>query len=251
MAGTSKSDKASKSFDAAVMAVEIADAIRENDYAALERIPELRNLLVLLKSDHADRARLAESLNLLPLQDLRNLFEDYVEEEFDGYLHKFFDRLLSSVMTMLRSTISARMEVMEDMIQDLRRSVLMAAVHPYGWVNQEIADGVVEFLAMQPGQKGTSYAIYRYLAEELKIPLPGVSLQEKMLFVHRIAKSLVRVREWDGLLFELVEHAVVEGQDAYATSDSYRDPAILKGVRRLSKERANVKARQRDRETLS
>ena len=216
---------------------ELIDAVRRNSFTDMEKIPELRNLISNLRKDHVERALLAESLNTLDTADINRLFSDYIKEMFDQHLHLFFGKLTHVLMRLLRDTISKRLDIMEDGMADMKRSVLMAALHPYAWVESEIASTVVTYLAQQPGMRAGLHDIYRHLAYEASIPLPGTSLTDKYQYILKTLRKVPDLKEWEGMYFEL-EHTIVrEERETYAQAASYIEPVLLESLQRLAKKR--------------
>lgn len=201
---------------------ELATALRQGSLENLEKIPEMRNLISRLIERRAEEARLSETLNHLPLSDIQKLFEDYIEDKFDAHLYNFFDRLYKGFIGIARSTISARLDLMEESVADLKRSVLMASLQPYSFVKAEIVKAIHEFIAIQPGQKDTLASICKFLMYEAILPIPGVDLMDKQKFVLDILRHDSSIREFEGFLYELVDHEVREASDGIATSREHR-----------------------------
>ena len=219
---------------------ELTDAIKRHTYKKAEKNSEMRHLVAGLQRDAHDKSRIAESLNVLPLSDIKKLFADYIEEQFDVHLHTFFSRLIKGVMHVMRDTISARIEVMEDTMVDLKQSVLMASLHPYAWVESEVAKNAVEFIGAQPGQKSGLHDIYTYLAQEVGLPLPGAGLVDKQMYILKLLRRIPNLREWDGMLFELVQHDVLEERETFATSQEYQE-SVMQPALKLAKRRLKVR----------
>lgn len=187
----------------------------------------MRALIGYTLEEQAERSRLADTFGALPHAAVRKLFEDYIEEKFDVHLHSFFARLYDGVISMLRSTLSARMDIMEEHMRDLKRSTLMAAIHPYAWVESEIVGAVAEYLRIQPGGTAGLHHIYRHIAFDERLPLPGATLVEKYQYILRLLRGSERFREVGGFMFEMTDHKVVEEKEELASSDSYRDSEAL------------------------
>ena len=216
---------------------ELIDAIRRNSFQDLEKIPELRNLISSLRKDHAERALLSESLNTLDMSDINKLFSDYMKEMFDHHLHMFFSKMTHVIMRLLRDTISKRLDVMEDGMADMKRSVLMAALHPYAWVESEIASTCVNYLAQQPGMRAGLHDIYRHIAYEASLPLPGANLTDKYQYILKVLRQVPDLREWEGMYFEL-EHTVVrEERETFAQAVSYIEPVLMASLQRAASRR--------------
>lgn len=178
-------------------------------------------------AEQAERARIAESLGSLPHVDAQKLFSDYIEERFDVHLHTFFGRLYDGVMNLLRSSIAARMDLLEESMADLKRSVLMASLHPYSWVESEVVRATCEYLTMQPGYRAGLHHIYRRLAFEDRLPLPGATMVDKYHYILRVLRSTERIREIEGFLFELLDYRVIEERESLASADGHREAAAL------------------------
>ena len=211
----------------AILERELADAIRRMSFEDLEKVPEMRDLMQRLAAERDERVLIAESLDTLPHADVQKLFADYIEEKFDVHLHTFFSRLYDGVVGILRRSISARMEVLEESMLDLKRSVLMASLHPHSWVEGEIVKACEDFILMQPGMRSGLHPIYRHIAFDARLPLPGVTLVDKYHYLLRLLRNTERFREIGGFLFELVDHKVVEEREALANADGHREAAIL------------------------
>ena len=220
-------NKKQQSLRAAVLERELADAIRRLSFEDLEKIPEMRDLMQRLIADRFERARLAESLDTLPHADIQKLFSDYIEEKFDVHLHTFFSRLYDGVMSMLRRTLSARLEVLEESMADMKRSVLMSSLHPYSWVEGEIVKACADFLCMQPGMKAGLHPMYRFVAFDARLPLPGATLVDKYQYLLRTVRASDKFREIDGFMFELLDYKIVEERESLASADGHREAAIM------------------------
>lgn len=216
-----------KAMRAAVLERELADAIRRLSFEDLEKIPEMRDLMQHIVTENTERARIADTLDTLPHADVQKLFSDYIEEKFDVHLHTFFSRLYDGIIGTFRKTMSARMEVMEEAMADLKRSVLMASLHPHAWVEGEIVKACIDFLMMQPGMKSGLHPLYRYVAYDARLPIPGAALVDKYHYLLRVLRSAERFREIGGFLFELVDFSVVEEREAMASADGYREASII------------------------
>lgn len=215
---------------AALLERELVDAIRRSSFEDLEKIPEMRDLMNRQIVDRAERAIIAESIGTLPHEHVQRLFDDYMEERFDAHMHSFFARLYDGVMNVLRTTVAARMEILEESLADMKRSVLMAAVHPYGWVESMLVQSAVEFIEMQPGAKSSLNDIYRHIAFEAKIPLPGTTLVDKYQYILRVLRNVERLREIDGFMFEVLDFKIVEEHESLAIADGYREAAVAASV---------------------
>lgn len=193
----------------------------------IEKIPEMRDLIRAAVAERAERSRIADTLDTLPHADTYKIFSDYIEERFDVHLHTFFSRLYDGVLNMLRRSLSARLEVLEETMLDLKRSTLMASLHPHAWVEGEIVKACSDFLAMQAGFKSGLHPIYRHIAYDARLPMPGVALVDKYHYLLRLLRGSERFREIDGFLFELVDYDVIEEREAAAVADGHRDATAL------------------------
>lgn len=218
---------------------EVIDALRRVDFAALEKIPEMRDLMLHMQTRAIERSRLADSLGVLPVADLRSLFADYVEEAFDTYLHGFFDKLYRGCMDILRVTISARMELLEESMNDMKRSVLMSQLHPHAWIEAELATAVTEYVASQPGQRSPLLGIYTHLSDR-SYAMPGVSLLEKYEYLIRILRRMPNIRELTPWVFEVVMHGVKEESETHATSADYTGTVLPASIRKMATKKAAV-----------
>ena len=201
---------------------ELAAALREGSFTKLEKIPEVRALMVKRLEEKTETARLAESLNHLPLSDIQKLFEDYIEERFDAHLQIFFDRLHVAIASATKRILATRLKAIEDSLLDLKRSVLMASLQPNTFVEAEIIQAIHKFISVQPGCKATLMAISQHLIYDIMLPVPGVDSTSKYKFVLNLLKHDDCVRELDGFLYELVSYRAREECDGLVTSRERR-----------------------------
>ena len=216
-----------KDLGDALLEREFADAVRRLSFEDLEKIPEMRDLMQSLIVERHERARISESLGTLPFSDIQRLFADYVEEKFDLHLHTFFGKLYDGIMTYIRRTMGARIELLEESMRDMKRSVLMASLHPHSWVEGEIVRACSEYLKMSPGMKAGLHQLYRFVAYDEQLPTPGATLTDKYQYLLRVLRSCERFREIDGFMFEYKDQQIVEDNENFASSDGYRDKIAL------------------------
>jgi hypothetical protein len=215
---------------AAVLERELIDALRRKSFEDVESIPEMRALMKYAMEQQHERSLIAESLDCLPHSAVQKLFEDYVEEKFDVHLHSFFGKLYDGIMSVIRKSLSGRMELLEECMEDLKRSTLMAALHPHAWVEGEIVNAICEFLYTQPGYKAGLHNMYRYVAYDARLPMPGASQVEKYHYLLRVLRRTERIRELESFLFELSDFKVIEERESYATSAGHRDAVALQAI---------------------
>lgn len=223
---------------AALLERELVDAVRRRSFEDIEKIPEMRDLIQRIATDKKERALLAESIGTLPHENIQKMFDEYMEERFDAQMHSFFGKLYEGIMQVFRVTMSARMEVLEEAMADMKRSVLMAAVHPYGWVEGVLVSAVIEFIGMQPGAKATLHSIYRHVAFDARIPLPGTTLVDKYQYILRVLRGVENLREIEGFVFEITDFKVLEEHETLATTDGYREAAAASVIMRKMEEEA-------------
>lgn len=217
-----------------ILASEITDAIRRHVLNDLEKIPEMRSLMEQLIRERVERSRIKESIGALDYSDIQKLFEDYMSETLETELAKFFDRLYNGILSEFRLGVSQRMDALEESIHDLKTSVLMASIHPYSWMEYELAHATKKFLKGQPGGKATLHRLCTHLADEVRLPMPGSDRGEKWHYVLRMLRRMEGVREIEGFLFELEGLEVREESELIATSKKSRqDRAVRRSSLRL------------------
>ena len=201
-------DKLLGSVDDPMLVADLKAVLERFSIIEIERIPEVRNLIGQLMALNEERMRVASSMNLMPSDKLVSIVRRVVDDAFEVAFGKAIDRLFRAVNETVRKAMDARFDTLASAINDLKRSVLMAHINPYGWMEAEIVSSTETYLVAQPGRCATLSAIYHHLAVDARAVLPGASIVDRQTNLVQILKRADYVEAIEGFLFRLSESYV-------------------------------------------
>lgn len=220
--------------------VRAAEALRQQLLQEIEAIPEMRHLIGEMVKDRAERARMTESFNLLSDHDTQKLFTDYIEDILEVSTYRFFARLYNGTMTVLKKTLSDRLDLIEEKMDNLKQSLMIASLHPYTWINYEVEKVAREFLATQPGMSAPLDTICKYLVGYAGVPMPYSSQVDQYRYVMGILRHMNDVREIGEFLFKLIDTEVKEAPDHVVSQGVETGLAALRAsIRKLASSSKN------------
>jgi hypothetical protein len=205
-----------------LLALDLVEALKRYTVADMEGDPDLKRLIGKAAREEADRRLLEESINTIPYNDLQRLFGDLIEDRFDAYMQTFFDKLYRGLTKSNNRTVNRKLNRIKQSIDELRGSMLMAHINPLSWWEAELVVTALRFLDTMPNKTASVKQIYTHLAySSTMLPIPGVTLSDKLLQLVKIFRRVEALKEYDGFLFEHAKTEVIEEEAAYATAGSH------------------------------
>ena len=195
----------------------------------LESIPEFKNLIVALMEEKTTKQQMAASLNVLPSSEVHKLFREYIESHFDSYLQSFFDKLHRGLLKILHGTVGKRIEMVENQIADLKKSLVLSVLNPYGVIDAQITKESIAYLETMPGGSASVHELYKYLTYSANCLVPGSTLTDKYVYLTTVLRKVECLKEWQGFVFELQEVAYKEDIEEF-TSDPDHQNKIKEAV---------------------